>query len=1597
MAVLARWSSWGALQQVFDDPAWAPVRHRLEQLAGPAGYAAAQRTVLNAHYTHPALARAMWKGLGQLGFAGGWVLEPGCGSGLFLATAPPHAQVTGVELDPSTALIAAALHPGHTIRGESFADTPRLGPFDAVIGNVPFARVVLRDPHHNRAGFSLHNHFLVKSLDLLRPGGVLLALTSPFTMDARSTAAREAIAARADLLTAVRLPTGTHQAMAGTEAVTDLLVLVRHDRDTPDPAAPWLATTPLHQAWPTLRPDQPPLAELPVRVNRWWAAHPELVLGTADLDHGMHGATTVAVHNPAAADPERLAEALGAALASAITASPLRYSPAPPPRRGALGPRPPADPPGVGASAGLWTGHLTQHEGAVWSAGEGAWELVKVPRSQVGELHQLLDLRDAAVALVDRESATRGHDADLEALRARVATMWRRYVAARGPLNRAVESVRTDPDGQTTVRRTPPAVLRLFARDPHAALVLALEDADRTTGAARPAAILSRRVSHAPAPPPRTTDPAAALASALNSVGRLDLDLIAGLLAEPPEQAAARLRAAGLVFTDPDAPPRLVTAAEYLSGDVRAKLRAARTAAAADPTLAVNVAALVAVQPTELGIDEIEVRLGASWIPPDLHEQFLRELLDDRWIHVSNPIGAKWEVRGGTWGVPATHTWGTPRVPAGKLAEMLMTQRPLVVRDTLPEGREVLNPDETAALADKADLLTEQFGEWLWADPARATAMLARYNDLFNGLRLRDFATEAAALELPGLAEAFTPRPHQREVVARMISSPSVGIFQVVGAGKTAAIAMGVHELRRLGMVTKPAVVVPNHMLGQFQREWLQLYPHARLLTASSEDLAPRARPAFIARAATHDWDAVILTHTAFGALPVRPATEAAFIAEQIAEMRAALAASQDDPAARRTRKAIERKVLAAEERRKKLADKRVDPGLTFEATGIDYLVVDEVHLFKNLVTESAIPDLAIPGSARAFDLHMKLWQLRQAGQPRVCALATGTPIANSITEAHVMLRYLSPELLAATGTTHFDKWCATFAKSATRLEVAPEGGYRAKTRTSHFHNVPELSLMLSTVADVRLAADLDLPIPAHAPGPAGTRGPQIVEVPPTPELTEFMAGISRRADAVRAKTVPPDEDNLLKISSDGRAAALDVRLVRPGVTPSGPTKLDVAAERIADLHHANAGRTYLDERGEPSPIPGALQLVFCDQGTPGSTRTDLYALLRDALAERGVPRGQVRFVHDAATDAAKATLFAEARAGAVSVLIGSTEKMGTGMNVQARLLALHHLDPPWRPADMEQREGRILRQGNQNPEVHVLTYSGAGSFDAFSYQALERKAGFVRTLLSRTPGVRSIEDAGESQVLSYAEVKAIALGDPLALELATAEQDLARLTRQLRAHQRSQTALRQIAAHTRDTLTQLTADRPAVVAAAARTTPTTADRFEATIAGHRYSDRAAAGEALWAQITPLPRYLPPGQRAERGVVCQLAGHPLAAHLSQAVDGLVLTIRADVPHAPAHQVLLAAQPGQGLRIVRAGERAAAAIAALPASLDEQIDEATRTLAAAERDLGAPFRHADQLTATTARVSALTAALSPPDPLTAEAEAAAAEAPLPRAR
>ena len=1553
--MLAGWSSWGAVPQIFDEERddFATERARLQELISPAEYRAARLTTINAHYTDPTYVGAMWEAVQRLGFDGGRVLEPGSGSGTFIGMAPTGAAMTGVELDPVTSRIAAALYPDAEIRTESFADSRfASNSFDLAIGNVPFGNVKLHDHRHNAGGHVMHNHFILKSLDLVRPGGLVTVLSSSFTLDGTNPAARREMHERADLIGAVRLPSGAHRRTAGTEVVTDLLVFRRRLEDEQPGDDAWVTTQPVV------------IDGTKTRLNGYYVDHPDRVLGTLTFGHGMYGADTMRV---TPAEGQDTAALLRAALTTVVDQG----------LDAGLGVT--AGEPDLGdrfvayAPDEHWAGHIdAAPDGTFTILGYDSVELLDVPRTQAGELQALLGLRDLGVALLREEASSAEDTDDMVRLRAELADRYEQYVDTYGPINRftAAGSKQLDEEtGEPRITRRTPPVMGLLKKDPFGPFVKALEVYDDVEQTARPATLLTQRVV-TPRTEIRGTDsPADALAITLNATGRADLDRVAELLGV--DQAEARQRLGTLVFDDP-ATGGIVPATEYLAGNVRFKLDQARAAAADRPELSVNVAALEQIQPVDLGAEEVRPSIGAVWISASDHQRFLRELLNDPSARVENPGGTVWAVRGNTHSLAASSEWGTERRPAHQLFQSMIEQKAIAVHDEDQEGHRLLNPTETEAAREKAGLIAERFADWVFEDPARADRLLGEYNRRFNSLVLRDYTAEGERLTLPGLASDFEPRPHQRAAVARMISEPAVGLFHQVGAGKTAEMVMGTMELRRLGMANKAAVVVPNHMLEQFSREWLQLYPQARLLAASSDDLARDKRREFVARVATNDWDAVLMTRTAFQRIRVSPAGVRDYMDQELDQQRAILARAKETDNSL-TVKRMEKAVLRMEEQLKARVDGPADAGLNFEDTGIDYLVVDEAHDYKNLHTTSNISDAAIDGSVRASDLHMKAELLRRTHGERVLTVATATPIANSVTEAHVMQRFLRPDLLRHAGVEEFDAWAATFGRTVTEMEMSPagDGSFREKTRFAQFQNVPEMLRMWQSFADVKTAQDLNLPTPDLAERPDGRRWPETVVIEPSPELVKYVKGLGERAEAIANRT-GPDRDNMLVVTGDGRRAALDMRLVGGG-EPDGPHKLGVAADRIAGIYERTKGNEYLDQAGQPSPVPGALQIVFCDQSTPDPDRWNAYDQLRRDLVDRGVPQDKIRFIHEARNDVEKGRLFSAARSGHVAVLIGSTEKMGVGTNVQARAVALHHLDCPWRPADLEQRDGRILRQGNQNAEVEVIRYTVERSFDSYSWQTVERKAKFINQVIRGKLDVREIEDVG-GNALGMAETKALTSGDPMVLEKASADNELARLQRLSRAYQRNQSAVGLRVRNADRAVAAADRDEPALVEAVVRVVPTGGDRFSMTVGRYSTSERADAGARLQSMLGhSVQRY---GLRQEDpiGVITQVGGHGIAAtQVPQLGKAPLLRLEVDGVPRTAWYVETDDLSGDGL--VRQMENRVAALPKLLGDLRQERSKAELAAMEARTALGRPFKHADDLAAAEARSAGIREAIA----------------------
>ncbi|MEU7822965.1 hypothetical protein [Catellatospora sp. NPDC049133] len=1586
--LLARWGGWGSVPQVFDEDKadWAWARDELRQLLTPEEYAAAARTTVNAHYTDAAFVREIWQAVQDLGFAGGQVLEPGSGAGVFIGMAPDSAQMTGVELDPTTARIAQLLYPQAKVLNESFAATRApANTFDLAVGNVPFANVVLHDPRHNPHGFSIHNHFIVKSLDLVKPGGLVAVLTSAYTMDAVNPAVRRVLAQSADLVGAVRLPSRAHRTAAGTDAVTDLLVLRKREPDRVPDSVEWELTSPIT------------IGEHEKRINDYFIAHPHRVLGELTTGRGLYRDDDLTVRGPvgdelATALRETLAAIVAEATDRGLTFNPQTVTTEPVVL--------------VGRAEGRPEGYIQTVGDRFSVVHDGAVVPHDVPASQAAELRALLGLRDTTMALLDAESASVDDTDEINQLRADLGRRYDTYVAKWGPINRFSlrKTGRVDPEtGQAKQARIRPPQGR-FREDTYAAAVYALEHFDAETQTAAKVDLFTRRVV-APRPVAQGAETAAdALAIVMDVHGRVDLDHVASLLGVSSEEARDQL--GELVYADPAASGELTPAAAYLSGNVRAKLLLAQHAAENDPTYDVNVRALEAVIPEDLQPVDIHAALGTVWIKADYVQQFLQETLQDESITVRHLGGSNWIVEGGDrGGVQSREVWGTPRMAAVKLAAALLEQRLPSVFDVIEVGgeeRRVFNAEATAAARDKAKELDERFGEWVWEDPERAGDLVRVYNDLLNNLVLRTY--DNPALALPGLATSFTLRAHQLAAVARIIAEPAVLLAHEVGAGKTLEMVVGAMELRRLGLARKPAVVIPNHMVEQFGREWLQAYPQAKILMVTRDDLAGEKRRQFVARCATGDWDAVILTRSAFERIPMSAAEQDKYMRQELEALERQLdnaRAAEEGEKPSRTVKRMEKMKIQLEERLKKKMDSVKDQGITFEQTGLDYVMVDEIHGYVNLATASNIPGAAIAGSARATDLDMKLTYLRAKHgdrRGRVVTGATATPFPNSITQAYVIQKLLQPDVLRAAGITDFDTWKATFGEVVTSIELSPDGsGFRQNSRFAKFKNVPELLRMFWTAADVKTAEDLNLPTPLLAQRASdGARLAETVSVPPISEQLDFIAWLGERAEKVRTRQVKPEEDNMLKISSDGRKAALDMRMVNPGYRPSGPQKVDIMAERIFAIWEQTRDNQYEKPGGGLHPRLGSLQIVFLDQGTPSSTGFNAYEELRRLLAAKGMPRDMVRFVHEAANDKAKGELFAACRDGRVAVVIGSSEKMGVGTNIQARAVALHHGDCPWKPAEVQQREGRIMRQGNQNPEIQILRYVTERTFDGYMWQTVARKQKFISQVMRGRLDVREIEDIGEAQ-LSYNEVMAIAAGNPLLLDKARAEAEVQRLSRSERAHHNGQASLDRRIAEAERGITRAEQMIAQIDQAMHIRQETKGDAFTMQVAASHYDQRAEAGRALQAAIAVMPL----SQRSvELGAV---GGFAVTGFVWRSLQGNAVTLElAGIPdvaatgdggqivpasvHMPLHELQAAGAVG----LVQRLENKLTALERDREKLTAKIERHRREIEQAQAQLGKGFQYATELATARAQLAGIeermaqqAAPPAPEQPLTPE--------------
>ncbi len=1481
--VLSQWSGWGAAPDIFDPnkPDWAAERTQLRELLSAEDYDSARRSTLNAHYTDPRLVSAMWDALRDAGFAGGRVLEPGCGSGTFMAMAPEGAVMVGVEKDPMTAQIAHLLNPQAQVRLEGFETTtvPQ-GAFAATIGNVPFAKTAVHDPVYNPDyRYNLHNHFLIKSLHLTAPGGWVMGITTHSTMDAVGAAgvdARREMAELADLVGAVRLPSSTFREVAGTDVTTDLLIFRRRESPLPANAEPdWVQTRMLDL--PDRDGDHKAIA-----VNSYFADHPERVAGQMQLSRGLYrdDSLTVAADAGHASIPEHVRTILDDIVTEArrdgLAHAPIVTSRAEQDEavfRDGL-----ADATELYAGVPIqgtvrWNDERREFESYLAAADGGqqpTWEPLPVPKSRVAETRHLLELRDLTVAVIG--SQTGGADmAVRNDLRAALNTSYDAYVRRYGPINRFAEqggrertdtevaermvkleqkwrikngTRRLDADGEPVLGDNgkpivdpypgllppeeadriadeadqPTAVqyrrnhMQKLRDDPMAATLMAIEIFNEDTQTARKAALFHRDVYSPPSRVERAETPQDAVAISLGETGRVDLGRVAQLL--DVDRAAAREQVRGHVFAAVDGSDDLLPAAEFLSGNVREKYAAAKTllGEATDEQvrrdLSESVDALGEVIPRDLQPNEIGVvKPGVNWVEKTDYARFATEVLGGGRTRVERGAG-QWTVNSalGTVDVDKFFTeFGAPNEEdrksrtAGELFESLLNQESVVINNStgdVEQGAPVIDAQATLMAQVQMGKIADEFAQWVWSDQDRTERLVRTYNDRFNAFVAGKY--DGTHLSLPGVSAEFDPHPYQRNAVARALAEPTVLLDHVVGAGKTGTMFMSAMELKRRGLVKQPWIVVPTHLIEQVAREAKQWYPAANVL-AGRKSMDPEARRLLVSQSATSDWDMVIVPSSVFELIPTHPDRQTNYMRAQLAELQTQLESGGAQE--RSTVKRIEQAKARLEKRIKALTTgkRSKDTGLYFEQTGCDYLIVDEAHGYKNKQRECAIDSLSHPGSQKAEDLSLKLGHLRELAQGRaatdgrsltpgaekVAMFSTGTPIANSLAEAWVMQQYLRPDVLETAGVSSVTDWAATFTKTrqetitnatGTRLQVV--------SRVSSYNNPKAMYALSQQFTDVVTRAQVPAKLPTFD-------GRQMISTEPGQQVRDFIADLEHRGDH------PKDDarvDNPLKILNDGRNVALDPRLV--GLTPEKhTTRAETVAGEIARIYHRDADRTYLTEdRSTVAELPGSFQIAFCDRGTPKPDGSwTVYSAIKDELIERGVAAEHIRFIHDAKTPAQRLKLFDDCKSGKVRVLIGSTERMGTGVNVQSRLAALHHIDVPWRPADLEQREGRILRQGNQNDQVDIFQYVTAGTTDTVMWGKVEMKSRFIDEYkmgqLSNTDELGEIDS--ESLTEAAAATKAAATGDMRFIKMVELDDEVSKLTAMESAHRDTQSHAR--------------------------------------------------------------------------------------------------------------------------------------------------------------------------------------------------------------
>ncbi|RWB94704.1 MULTISPECIES: N-6 DNA methylase [unclassified Mesorhizobium] len=1427
---------------------WQELGAELQEAVDAADYASLARCTQYAHFTPEFIVRTIWAGLLRLGWRGGRLLEPGIGTGLFPALMPKElrgvSHVTGVELDPVTARIARLLQPRARIVTGDFARTELPARFDLAIGNPPFSdRMVRSDRAYRGLGLRLHDYFIVKAVDRLKPGGLAAFVTSHGTMDKVDGTAREHIAKSADLIAAIRLPEGSFHAGAGTDVVVDILFFRKRMPDEAEGDVSWLDLEEIRPAT---------LEEGALRVNRWFARHPAFVLGAHALRRGIYGSDETYTSLP------RPAGDLDEALTAAISLLPEALYGGEPEVIDLDG----DDTPAAGARCddrhvregsffvdnrhGLMQvvdGEPAPVRGRKGRASDG------LPEKHVRIIQKLIPIRDAVREVLKSQEL----DRPWKEAQVRLRIAWSNFVRAFGPINTTVVSTTEDPDtGEVRETHRRPN-LQPFLDDPDCWLVASIEDYDLESDTAKPGPIFTERVIAPPAPPV-ITSAADALAVVLNERGHVDPDHIAELLHRDVDDVIAELGSA--IFRDP-ADGSWQTADAYLSGPVRDSLKAAGAAAALDPAYERNVTALREVQPADLSPSDITARLGAPWIPAADIVAFVKETMGAEIRIHHMPELASWtvEARQLGWMAAGTSEWGTDRRHAGELLADALNSRVPQIFDTIKEEkseRRVLNVVDTEAAKEKLQKIKTAFQSWIWTDPDRTDRLARVYNDRFNNIVPRAF--DGSHLKLPGASGAFVLYDHQKRGIWRIISAGATYLAHAVGAGKTMTIAAAIMEQRRLGLIAKAMLVVPGHCLAQAAREFLALYPNARILVADETNFAREKRHRFLSRAATATWDAIIITHSAFRFISVPSAFELQMIQDELELYETLLTKVERDD--RVSRKRLERLKEGLKERLEALSTRK-DDLLTISEIGVDQIIVDEAQEFRKLsfaTNMSTLKGVDPNGSQRAWDLYVKSRFIATKNPGRALVLASGTPITNTLGEMFSVQRYLGYGALLERGLHEFDAWASTFGDVSTELELQPNGKYKPVTRFATFVNVPELIAMFRTFADVVMPEDLRryVKVPAISTGKR-----QILTARPTPAFKRYQVLLDGRIKAIEMRDRPPEpgDDILLSVIADGRHAAIDLRLVDSDNDNEPDNKLNLLVGNAFRIWKETKANTYVRGDGKPFELSGAAQMIFSDLGTISVEKTrgfSAYRWIRDELVRLGVPPSEIAFMQDFKKSEAKQRLFGDVRAGKVRFLIGSSDTMGTGVNAQLRLKALHHLDVPWLPSQIEQREGRIVRQGNQHDEVDIFAYATEGSLDATMWQNNERKARFIAAALSGDTSIRRLEDLGEGQANQFAMAKAIASGDQRLMQKAGLEADIARLERLRAAHTDDQHAVRRQIRDAERDIEYSTRRVGEIGRDIERLVPTNGDAFAMTVMDKVHDERKLAGRALMKEILTL-------------------------------------------------------------------------------------------------------------------------------------------------